>query len=108
MPSDTMSKIESRRVRIVNVEEVSMLAFFQAQQGEYDSLIAPQFTNLPRGYRVLAVHHNWSNGCFQFMVEHEEFSPVPFGETPPPTNAHIEMTRTVYINPSKERAHVHP
>lgn len=79
MDTENETQPKEKRVRIVRVSNEDVLALFQAASRGYERIAVPKFKKLPRGYDVLSVHTDYMRGDFAFLVQHEEFQPVPPG-----------------------------
>lgn len=72
------------RVRLVRIPQQQVLDWFaNAVEGWPSQIQLPVSLGLPKGAKVVSVHHEYMNRCFLFEVFHESFSPVPEGEMIP-------------------------
>jgi hypothetical protein len=85
-----------RRLRIVRIDEEQMLSVFEAVSEKCEFLSVPKFEKLPKGYVVRAVQYNFRRMAFDFLIQHDEFSPVPDGAEVPIIGSSLGMEATVY------------
>ena len=71
------SAADERRIVIVPVAPARMMSAFVRPDDEVETIVQLRIAGIPEGYRVHHVDYNYSRACFDVVVSHPDFAPVP-------------------------------
>jgi hypothetical protein len=83
MKGNAMTEDMWNRVRIVQISPGAILAIFNR---DHQVISLPVIKGIPEGARVVSVQHSFSRDVFEFLIQHESFSPVEPGAMIPRLN----------------------
>ena len=94
-----------RRLKAFLVPEVTVLMAFQVSQTEMraGSKCYPYIADLPEDVKILWVYHMPDRLCFAFVLEHESFDELAFGDKIPEAVAGVDWHRfLIHEEPAPE------
>jgi len=93
-----MAKVERkpRRLKVLHIDRAFILELLIGLH-KGDSLQIPDFSEcLPPKVRILDVQHNYIRNAFCFLLESEDFEPVPEGMLTPAYTEQVDYKMRVF------------
>lgn len=90
--------MSNRRYKIVAIDPMAIIALFRLNKAAPDRLAFPAFPDLPEGYDVIDVAHDFNRRCLVFIVSHPDFPEVPLNEEADVIESKVGSQLSEYVN----------
>lgn len=97
-----MKSIEERRLKILRVDPRYIVDLLNQAANPTQFMKIPTGDLIPDGTVVVSLNANWSRGCIELLLSHEQFEPVEMGMEPEAVGL-MESWRVIDLSEYRQR-----